>query len=165
MKKKDLKLGYLVETKDKQLLTLLPIKNTGVFVDHKKKFYPLSAYTEDLCSVRPLQTIVKVWGKEMFGENVLSFETDTRDLLWERKETPTLTQDEKSVLRNIDEKYQYITRNIDNELWLYSGKPHNLQGIWFYHHEGRLYFDKLFQFIEWEDEEPYDIKELLNDER
>ena len=41
-----------------------------------------------------------------------------KKLLWERKEKPHLTDDEKVILRNLDKKYKYISRNSDGYLFV-----------------------------------------------
>lgn len=76
---------------------------------------------------------------------------------------PTLTEDEKVVLRNVPKIYTHIARNY-NSSWctLYDSAPIRLSqefssfAIWV------LPFNTLFQFIKWEDE-PYSIEELLGE--
>ena len=84
------------------------------------------------------------------------------ELLWERKEKPKLTEDEKVILRNIDKCVKYIARNMDGSLFVYDDKPVKTRDHW--DCEFHIYyfpFDHLFRLIEWEDEEPYSIEELL----
>lgn len=79
---------------------------------------------------------------------------------------PRLTKDERVVLRNIPEKYKYIARDNSGELYIYKGKPYKEREEWyslFRFNELNLFQD-LFQFIKWEDEEPYNIEELLKGE-
>lgn len=42
--------------------------------------------------------------------------------VWKREE-PTITEDEKAILRNIDEKYKYVARDDDRRLFVFSEKP------------------------------------------
>lgn len=89
-----------------------------------------------------------------------------KELLWERKKIK-LTEDEKVILRNIDKKYKYIARDESQKLYLYKTKPIKSETIWRVcdedYYDFKL-FEHLFQFINWEDEEPCLIKELLDNE-
>ena len=168
MKKEDLKVGYLVETRDGTLRMVMPSQKEIVLIRSNGYHRQFNFYNEDLTncdSFNKANDIVKVWGYSHYSNKVLEFDITDRELLWERKELPTLTEDEKTILRNVDEEFRYIARDTDNELWLYSEKPVKVDGIYGYwtsfHEKRNLPFDKLFQFIKWEDEEPYDIKELL----
>lgn len=86
----------------------------------------------------------------------------------EHKEPITLSEAERIILENIDKKYfNYIARNKNGSLYLYFSKPYknNDAGIWkelsFMHCEDFYMFKNLFQFITWNDEQPYNIEELL----
>lgn len=86
-------------------------------------------------------------------------------LLWERKEKSQLSEDEKVILRNIPEKWKWIARDKDGYLCIYNEKPKKVYDTWC----GSDYlfievFEHLFQFIKWEDEEPYLISDLLGGE-
>ena len=87
-----------------------------------------------------------------------------KELLWERKEKPKLTEDEKVILRSLPKKYKWIARDKSDWIFLYREKPIKLKISW----SGCMYttlpFQHLFQFIKWEDEEPYSIEELLREE-
>lgn len=86
---------------------------------------------------------------------------------------PTLTEDEKVILRNLGKKWKWIARDnyeqvgLENHLCLFEHKP-NKNTYWFEVSEGNteyLSFDcynHLFKFIKWEDE-PYSIEELLGE--
>ena len=83
-----------------------------------------------------------------------------------KKEKPKLTKDEKVVLRNIDKEYKWITRDEDMTLSFHSVKPHKEAYFWSSLEANYVdnLFPNLFQFIEWEDDEPYSIEELLKGE-
>lgn len=81
----------------------------------------------------------------------------------EYKDPIKLTHDEYIILKNIDKKYKWIARDKDNNLCFFESKPHKLNSFW---NNGEyiqciIVFNHLFQFIKWEDEEPYNIQELL----
>ena len=76
-----------------------------------------------------------------------------------------LTNDEKIILRNIDKDFDYIVREKDDRLYLCCGKPIKENDEWCITHGCcaliSFPFDHLFQFIKWEDNEPYSIEELI----
>ena len=87
-----------------------------------------------------------------------------KELLWERKETPKLTEDEKVILRNLPKEYKWIARDKNGQIFLYTNRPVK-SNFWLNACESaRLVFPHLFQFIKWEDDEPYLIEDLLKGE-
>ena len=87
---------------------------------------------------------------------------------------PQLTEDEKVILRNLPVEYKgYIARYRDTHCDGFSiliackTKPikDNDLDVWASNNDfTNLPYEHLFQFITWEDEEPYNIKELLYEE-
>ena len=75
---------------------------------------------------------------------------------------PTLTEDEKVILKNINKEYMWIARNESKEcVSVFSDFPTRSRFVWDYCDAmWNLPFNHLFKFIKWEDE-PYEIKELL----
>ena len=92
-----------------------------------------------------------------------------KKVLWERKEKPKLTEDEKAILRNLPKKWKYIVRDEDGCLWMFDDyKPHKgkTSPQWFGNiGEPLILFNHLFQFITWENEEPYLISDLLGEDK
>lgn len=85
----------------------------------------------------------------------------------EAEVTPKLTDDEKVILRNIDKKYKWIARDYDGDLRVYSERPIKNLGIW-EHEWGKseathIPFNNLFQFIQYDNKEPYEISKLLGE--
>ena len=74
-----------------------------------------------------------------------------------------LTEAERTILQNVDKKYKYIARDKNGNLCLYKDRP--TKGISTWINGGitmhRGVFSHLFQFVQWEDEQPYNIEELL----
>lgn len=86
----------------------------------------------------------------------------------EHKEKPKLSDAERVILENVDENYKWIARNEKNVLFVYAERPIKREDYWLnttmryaFHLEP---FNHLFQFIKWEDTEPYNIEELLKGE-
>lgn len=78
------------------------------------------------------------------------------------------SEDEKTILRNIDKKYKYIARGKYNYLHLYESKP--------YKEEDKRWdcvsrirsleftaFNHIFKAIKWEDDEPVEISKIIGD--
>lgn len=85
-------------------------------------------------------------------------------LLAEYKEPVRLTKLEYDILKYISDntKYLYITRDRCDGLFLYGMEPSKGDGYW----NGKSYvgmtaFNKLFQFVKWEDKEATSIKNIL----
>ena len=157
MKKSDLKYGNVVETRNGDFYVLVNAYNESILIALTSKYhFNFDAYYTDLTHKCGFETmdIVKVYK-----------DYTCKELLWERKEKPKLTEDEKAILSNIDKCVKYIARNMDGSLLVYEDKPVKAREHW--DCEFQVYyfpFDLLFQFIKWEDEEPYSIEELLKGE-
>ena len=160
MKKSDLKAGMLVEYRCGERRMFMPyglVKESGLVARYSCK------YNDDLIDIDGINDldIMKVY--DVF-EDSFDFECENRELLWERKEKPKLTEVEKTILENIPKEYKYIARDEDEELYIYEEKPRKVEEAWQW---GGLYvdfglFNHLFNFIKWEDDEPNKIEELLN---
>ena len=82
---------------------------------------------------------------------------------------PQLTDAERVILKNLPKEYKWIARDKDDELSMFNHKPFKREYTesWGLSSGVSLSleaFKHLFQFIKWEDEEPYNIEELLKGE-
>ena len=152
MKKSDLEYGNVVETREGTKY-LYHCKNSNQFLNlDYNGFLWICDFDKNLKSTDGLNEfdIMKVYK-----------DYTCKEVLWERKEKPKLTEDEKTILRNLPKKYKWIARDKSDWMFLYREKPIKLKISW----SGCMYttlpFQHLFQFIKWEDEEPYSIEELL----
>lgn len=79
---------------------------------------------------------------------------------WKHEE-PTITEDEKAILRNLPAGYKWITRDENSKLYIYQDKPEKCVDVWmsgrgsmFLLYDQRyspLYlFDHLFKMVKWE---------------
>ena len=158
MKKSDLKYGNVVENR-KGIKYLYHCKNSAQFLNlDYDGFLWIRNFDENLKYIDDLNKfdIMKVYK-----------DYTCKELLWERKEKPKikLTEDEKAILRNVPQYYKWIARDGNGVVCLYPDKPHKSKTIW-ENIFGILFpFHHLFQFIKWEDEEPYLIEELLGKEK
>ena len=155
MKKSDLKNGNVVENR-KGIKYLYHYKNSDQFLNlDYDGFLWIRNFDENLKCIDDLNEldIMKVYKDYTLTE-----------LLWERKEKPKPTYDEKIILRNLPEKYKWIARDKDGLIFLYAKKPSKCEYSWGGCKYILLPLEHLFQFIQWEDEEPYSIEDLLKGE-
>jgi hypothetical protein len=87
----------------------------------------------------------------------------------EHKEPITLSEAERIILENIDKEYKWIARDECGDLVLHAVEPHKeyMCNTWINDEaEDDILspFNHLFQFITWNDEQPYNIEELLKGE-
>lgn len=149
MKKSDLEYGNVVELRngDKYFTNgnkLLNLKaNLSINLDY---------YNENLLHISNggLLDVMKVYK-----------DYTCKELLWERKEKPQLTEDEKIILRNLSKKSKWIARSNFGIIWIFEDKPFKAELGWIGCVLFDLPFENLFNFIKWEDEEPYLIEDLL----
>lgn len=91
-------------------------------------------------------------------------------LMSEYKEPVKLSTLEHELLRHLYKKdYRYIAREKSERMFAYKGRPFKVFGhSWNIAHGEKLGFlnlydfSYLFQFVNWEDEQPTSIKEVLN---
>lgn len=155
MKKSDLKYGNVVETR-KGCKYLYHCKNSDKF---------LNLDGDGFLWICDFDKNLKCINKTFNEFDIMKVYKDytCKELLWERKEKTKLTEDEKVILRNIDKDYKYITRDEDGTLSFHVVKPHKEAYFWSSYNANYVsdLFPNLFKFIQWEDEEPYSIEDLL----
>ena len=163
MKKEDLKYGNVVELRNSYKLFYHQFRGGGLLHLNGEGYIELHNFKEDLTDIDCVSRldIVKVYEDY----------TCTK-LLWERKEKSkiVLTDDEKAILKNLSKEYKYIARDENGGLYIFTVKPKkNPYGIQKWNtefvkeYEIFTFYNHLFKFVKWEDEEPYSIEELLND--
>lgn len=102
------------------------------------------------------------------GKKLVGASNTFKWLFEEYKEPPVkLTRLEYLLLKLFYKKdFRYLTRGVGGYLYMHKGKnpPQKNGGMW-YNHETYITFgviNDLFQFVQWEDEEPKSIEEVLN---
>src|SRR5699024_4844081 len=75
---------------------------------------------------------------------------------------PKINQEEYEVLKGLDDKWKWIARNYNGALIIYTSKPMENPNL-YWDGFGERMDDRLFQFIQWTDEEPYEIAELIEE--
>ena len=77
-----------------------------------------------------------------------------------------INQEEYEVLKGLDDKWKWIARDLEGEMYTFVIKPHKNDRFndWRNHECDWIRFENsLFHFIQWEDEEPHNIAELIED--
>ena len=82
---------------------------------------------------------------------------------------PKINQEEYKFLKNIDDKWKWIARDDSKSLFIFVEKPYKKNGMKYWDVSnytaelvGSIESD-LLQFIQWEDNEPYNIDELIQE--
>lgn len=87
--------------------------------------------------------------------------------LQEYQEPIQLTHDEYVILKNVPKEWKWIVRDkYDGIIFIFDQKPFIENKEWKCKGNSNYYlylFKDLFQFIKWEDEEPYEIAKLIAD--
>lgn len=78
---------------------------------------------------------------------------------------PKINHEEYEVLKKLDDEWKWISKDeYSHYVDIFQVKPYKAMSVWLWngHSEVEEIRDKdLFQFIQWEDEEPYNIQELI----
>ena len=157
MKKSDLDYGNVVELRNGDKLLFFYCFADGILIYLEgQQCRTLDSYHENLTATDDFieLDIMKVYK-----------DYTCKELLWERKEKPQLNEDEKAILKVLlNEKYKWIARDKNDWLYVYASKPKKGITIWENTGSPMMPFVHLFNFIKWEDEEPYSIEDLLKGE-
>ena len=79
--------------------------------------------------------------------------------------TKHISEDEKVILRNLPKEFLYIARDSDNSLSVYNDIPQKSSYEWFsFPSTYFTAFNHLFQCVQWLDEEPTLIADLLKED-
>lgn len=78
------------------------------------------------------------------------------------------SEDEKTILRNLDKKWKWIARDEDGKLFLFTDKPKKDNNGWQLVNFKTSYaslniFEFLFQSIQWTDDEPVEIAKVIGE--
>ena len=72
-----------------------------------------------------------------------------------------MTKTEYTILKNINSDYSFIARDKNGTLNIYLYEPEKDRSEWVGGYSYLSMYNHLFEFIQWQDGEPYNIKELL----
>ena len=139
-------------------------------VEFEHEHYMLHNFSEDYMNAglsNPIDRKAGCWCWDDEIELVFELITEKKKIK-KLSQKPVLTEDEKVILRNLPKEYKWIARESCGELYVYENKPVKMRYEWNRGVAGSSYnnlnsFQHLFQFIKWEDEEPYNVEELLKE--
>lgn len=164
--KADLKPGMIVEIRDGDCYithefngALILARNVGWLdlLDHEEDLL----YSNRNHSQLDIMTVRKPAIEGQFIENYWK----EAPIIWERKELPKMTEVERVILENArveGKRAKWIGRDCVKDLFLYLEKPTKEVSYWGSVPSKKLIiFNHLFQFVKWEDEEPWYIPDLL----
>ena len=154
MKKSDLKHGNTVKLRNGDTMLFCWHFPDEILVNLEgSKFITFDSYRDNLTDIDNAVDIMKVYK-----------DYTLKELLWERKEKPQPTEDEKVILRSLPKDYKWIARDLSGMVYIFIERPEKGQAIWYGCGKPMIPSYHLFQFIQWEDDEPYLIEDLLKGE-
>lgn len=161
--KDDLRVNDIVTTRENKTYMVHQFNTELIFVS-KVAFLYSDGYTDDL--IRKLNDaaldIIKVRRPtDLYQLQTISW--DEAPVIWERKEVPLLSEAEYHILKNLSTQWKWIARDKNGYLFLYDKKPYKSSSDWKYtskYTELGVY-EHLFPCVKWEDDEAWEIAELL----
>lgn len=174
MKLSDLKTGMWVKFRNGYKAIVLKdyeTKNHGIglfafedgisfYSDYDENLKILSKNRYDIVEVFIPQSDCLILDKE----NLIS--------IWKRKEKPVLPKKLKSFFEMLSPEYKkgWIAKDKDGEVYIYQNKPKKKNGSWMCEHSNvcdnidRLIDKSFIDWLSWEDEEPWHIPDLMEEE-
>ena len=161
--KKDLDSGNVVEIRNGQKFLYHNIDRNKILDIRGYNYLKLTNYDENfncMTGTSPIFDIVKVYR-----------DYTCKEVLWERKKKPELTDVEKAILKNyLSKGYKWIARDKEDDLYVYINNPLTMSNtLWISSYAYSYGCDitserlRLFQFIKRGDDEPYSIEYLLEE--
>ncbi len=169
--KADIKDGMVIESRDgilcvkiKELLLQrgwcksFSKYSNNLYFEEDRECDIIAVYEADMGKVYCLEDMLK-------KENLIP--------IWKREKETIITEAERFILENRNHLYKWIARDKDGEIKLFEKKPFKIEDAiedaWVCKNISPSHssycslecFMHLFPFIKWEDEEPYNIDELL----
>lgn len=85
------------------------------------------------------------------------------DVLWERKEIKLSDAERAWLTVAKHDDMEYVARDRDGRLYVYPTRPIKMSNAWLSKFDvyKKIWSENLFEFITWEDDEPYLIEDLL----
>ncbi len=171
MNKKDLKSGMTVKLRNGDVSLVI-----NDFITDNNSSLGLDEYddnlvcTEDFTDLDIIEVyqftspITKLHATTL--TTLLDLTNPNMKLLWKRQELPKLSSAERVILDNLDKQYKWIARDESEKLFAYYRIPNKDTTFWRPAdiQLTELVFPNLFKFVKWEDEQPYNIEELLKGE-
>lgn len=166
--KADLKPGMIVKIRKGGYRIVYHFKGAPVLVGDST-YITLEDHNDDLSSsYNKKLDIVEVKNPSEVTE-FIPYKWHDAPTIWERKELPKMTEVERVILENArlsGKRPEWIGRDRSETLHLYVNDPEKGKDAWISNLGDYVWFNAynhLFQFVKWEDEEPWYIPDLLGD--
>lgn len=167
--KDDLKPNMIVELRDESIYIVM-VEFGEKFLVNEYNWRTLDNYNQDLSYSDRLSIEYDIM-KVRKADDITQFTKPYRrnaSVIWDCVEAQIVLSDiERTILESLDKeaRQSWIGRNQDGRLVIHKKYPKKsgLGNVW--HSEGLLCtlpYSRLFQFIEWTDNEPYLISDLIN---
>lgn len=133
----------------------------------KEGYIKKSDYDKNLkSSLNSSWDIVAVYPpSRVYGYGFTGMLEPNSEPIWEEKKLIEISEPERIILENIDDKYRWIARDKDGDVCVYANKPTKKDDIWGGSSLVDLNaFNHLFQFVRWTDEKPVNFREVLKGE-
>lgn len=156
---------HVVELRNRERFLVLEYGGKKYFANFDKWFYVDQHYSEEMNCISPLTSVYEMDVMRVFFVGLPCvikkiFYDECLTEIWHREEI-FITPDEKAILRNI-KGYEYIARDLDGRLYLFSEKPtKNNEKYVGYGCRSFLLFMNLYHMVQWTDDEPWKIEDLL----
>lgn len=158
---------HVVELRNGKRFLVLEYGGKKYFANFDKWFYVDQHYSEEMNCISPLTSVYDMDVMKVFFVGLPCvikriFYDERLKEVWHREEL-FITPDEKAILRNI-KGYKYIARDKNNALYVYNGEPEKYESAWEDMDdtiENFCAFNHLFQMVQWSDDEPWKIEDLL----
>ena len=158
---------HAVELRNGERFLVLEYAEKKYFANFDKWFYVDQHYSEEMNCISPLTSVYEMDVMKVFFVGLPCvikkiFYDERLKEVWHREEL-FITPDEKAILRNI-KGFEYIARDKDKKLFVYEREP--VKGCVSWNPassilESMCVFRNLFQMVQWTDDEPWKIEDLL----
>lgn len=161
MRKEDLQNGMIVKFKDGRKYV---VQNEKLI--HEYSYCELDGYKDNLTSNYSSGfDIVEIYKTVDLKSPKYFFDDEYLELIWERPARKNFSATELSVLRRINPKWKWLTKDSSGDMTLYSCKPRKNNNNWFvsnwFDEECFGGFDHLFECISSDDIEPLYIDDYV----
>lgn len=159
---------HAVELRNGERFLVLEYGGKKYFANFDEWFYVDQHYSEEMNCISPLTSVYEMDVMKVFFVGLPCvikkiFYDEYLTEIWHREEI-FITPDEKAILRNI-KGFEYIARDKNKLLCAYGEGTYKDDDVWTNMGTGYLnlhMFNHLFQMVQWTDDEPWKIEDLLN---
>jgi len=140
--KKDLKFGMIVELRKGVKCLIHPERNYSYVFEESIKDYLIDHLPEGILFHNLLNGVLEIHlgcltndlreNSGISSYDIIRVYKDytLKEVLWERKEVPQLSDEAISLLKLLPKEYKWIAKDKSNSVWVYEEKPNLVSGDW-----------------------------------